>query len=61
MTDAADDWMDPDSEEAEVCHHGRGFDVDCEWCELEMAEEAAAARRRRAAEVQPELPLEPEA
>lgn len=38
--DAADDWMDADSEEGDdVCHHGIGFDVDCEWCEMEMDRE----------------------
>jgi hypothetical protein len=55
-----DDWLDPDTDEdnPDVCHHGIGFDVDCEWCAAETAEELRAARRQRDAEVQPQLPLE---
>lgn len=55
------DWLDPetdDSEGADVCHHGVGFDTDCEWCDEETAEDHREARRQRAREIQPELPLE---
>lgn len=43
-----DDWMDQDTEDdGDVCHHGVGFDVDCEWCDLEIAEERAAEREKK--------------
>lgn len=28
----------------DCCHHGMGFDEDCEWCDFEIADEAATRR-----------------
>ena len=44
-----DDWLTTpppmesagDDEDDDVCHHGKGFDEPCIWCEMEDEEEGA--------------------
>lgn len=52
-----EDFDEPYEFEAGIdgCHHHRGFDEDCEDCELEMLVEAARARHLARLKKQPDL------
>jgi hypothetical protein len=39
------------------CHHGLGFDEDCEWCDYEIADEAASQRAALRAARDPQADL----
>jgi hypothetical protein len=54
------DEIDADMEqddEADVCHHGFGFDETCEWCDEEIAEEIRDEREAKRAAKKPQLDL----
>ncbi len=54
MSEPEQEEIDTEYGDIDTCHHMVGFDMDCEWCELEETEE----RRKVAAEHgQQELPL----
>lgn len=50
---------DEDEFEAGIggCHHGVGFDEDCEWCDFEIADEAATQRAALRAVLDPQTDL----
>ncbi len=53
-----DEFVDDEQELGiDVCQHGVGFDEDCEWCDLEIAEEAAAKRAALRAARNPQTDL----
>jgi hypothetical protein len=50
-----DEFDEPYEAGIDGCHHHRGFDEDCEDCELEMLVEAARARHLARLKKQPDL------
>jgi hypothetical protein len=54
--DEIDADMDRDYE-PDLCHHGVGFDENCEWCDYEIQAEDAEARRLARLKKQPQLML----
>lgn len=45
--DSGDDILNPEPDEFDMCHHGIGFDEECENCEDEMEEEQAWLRKSK--------------
>jgi len=41
------DWWDEPEEDVDCCQHGAPFNEDCEWCDLECAENEWLERMER--------------
>ena len=51
-----EEW-DFTDEDADVCHHGRGFDVDCWECDDELRHERVTVKREKKRRESPQAEL----